>query len=30
MKHFFICALATLATIGMISRAEAREPEEAE
>lgn len=30
MKHFFFCALAALATIGMISRAEAKDPEDAE
>ena len=30
MKHFFVCALAALATIGMISRAEAKDPEDAE
>ena len=30
MKHFFICALAALAAVGTISRAEAKDPEEAE
>ena len=30
MKNFFFCALAALATIGMISRAEAKDPEDAE
>ena len=30
MKHFFFCVLAALATISMISRAEAKDPEDAE
>ena len=30
MKHFFFGALAALATIGMIFRADARNPEDAE
>ena len=30
MKNFFVYALAVLATIGMVSRAEARNPEDAE
>ena len=30
MKHFFICALAALAAVCTISRAEAKDPEEAE
>ena len=30
MKHFFICALAALAAVGTIPRAEAKDPEEAE
>ena len=30
MKHFFLYALAALTTIGMISHAEAKDPEDAE
>ena len=30
MKRFFICALAVLAAFGTVSRAEAKDPEDAE